>query len=58
MNIQELLKGVDCACGKHHACDIGYVAIERGAIDHLKKLCDVGLAKCADGVYHVQIRIH
>ena len=40
MNIQELLKGVDCACGKHHACDIGYVAIERGAIDHLKKLCE------------------
>ena len=40
MNIQELLKGVDCACGKHHACDIGYVAIEKGAIDHLKKLCE------------------
>lgn len=40
MNIAELLKGVDCACGKHHACDIGYVAIERGAIDHLKKLCE------------------
>ena len=40
MNIQELLKGIDCACGKHHACDIGYVAIERGAIDHLKKLCE------------------
>ena len=35
MNIQGLLKGVDCACGKHHACDIGYVAIERGAIGHL-----------------------
>ncbi len=40
MNIQELLKGVDCACGKHHACDIGYVAIERGAIGHLKELCE------------------
>ena len=40
MNIQELLKGVDCSCGKHHACDIGYVAIERGAIDHLKELCE------------------
>ncbi len=40
MNIQELLKGVDCACGKHHACDIGYVAIERGAIAHLKQLCE------------------
>ena len=35
-----IIKGVDCACGKHHACDIGYVAIERGAIDHLKKLCE------------------
>lgn len=40
MNIAELLKGVDCSCGKHHACDIGYVAIERGAIGHLKKLCE------------------
>lgn len=40
MNIAELLKGIDCSCGKHHACDIGYVAIERGAIDHLKKLCE------------------
>ncbi len=40
MNIQELLKGIDCSCGKHHACDIGYVSIERGAIDHLKKLCE------------------
>ena len=39
MSIQDLLKGIDCACSKHHVCGIGYVAIERGAIDHLKELC-------------------
>ena len=39
MDILELLKGKDCSCGKHHSCDIGYVAIERGAISHLTTLC-------------------
>ena len=38
MHIQELLKGTDCACGRHHSCDIGFVAIERGAISHLTEL--------------------
>ena len=32
MNISELLKGRDCACGKHHACAIKEVIIEEGAI--------------------------
>ena len=40
MNIQEFLKGVDCICGRHHACEIGYIAIERGAIGHLSQLCE------------------
>ena len=38
MDIQQLLQGVDCVCGKHHTCDIRYVAIEKGAISHLTKL--------------------
>ena len=39
MEITELLKGVDCTCGKHHSCDIDFIAIERGAISHLTRLC-------------------
>ena len=39
MNTIELLKGMDCTCGRHHSCDIGYIAIERGAISHLFELC-------------------
>lgn len=39
MNIQTLLKGTNCSCGKHHSCDIGFVAIEQGAIGHLTNLC-------------------
>ena len=32
MNINTLLYGVQCACGKHHRCDIRYVAIGKNAI--------------------------
>ena len=39
MNINELLKGMDCACGKHHHCDIDYVYIEKDAISRLSELC-------------------
>ncbi len=39
MTCNELLKGMDCSCGKHHSCDIGFVAVERGAIGHLAELC-------------------
>lgn len=39
MNINNLLKGIDCACGKHHTCDIEYVYIESAAINHLSKIC-------------------
>ena len=39
MDINELLQGVDCSCGKHHACDIEKVYIEKGAIGHLTQLC-------------------
>ena len=40
MDIQKLLQGYDCSCGCHHNCDIGFVAIENGAIAHLSQLCD------------------
>ena len=40
MDFQKLLQGVDCACGKHHSCDIDFVAIEHGAIRHLTGLCE------------------
>ena len=40
MECNELLKGMDCSCGRHHRCDIGFVAIEKGAITHLAKLCE------------------
>ena len=40
MDFKKLLKGMDCSCGRHHRCDIGFVAIERGAIAHLAGLCE------------------
>lgn len=40
MDINELLKGIDCSCGKHHTCPIEKVYIEKGAICHLTKLCE------------------
>jgi len=39
LNINELLKGVNCSCGKVHTCDIDYVYIEKGAISHLADIC-------------------
>ena len=38
MKMNELLKGVHCGCGKHHSCAIDYVAVEAGAISHLREL--------------------
>ena len=40
MDINEILRGVDCACGKRHECDIEHVYIENGAISKLKELCE------------------
>ena len=39
MDIQMLLKGTDCRCGRHHSCGIGFVAVERDALRHLRSLC-------------------
>ena len=44
MQINELLKGADCSCGRHHSCAIDYVAVEAGAISHLRELAkDYGI---------------
>ncbi len=39
MDINNLLKGVHCECGKYHSCNIDYVYIESGAINHLSEIC-------------------
>lgn len=39
MDINEILKGVRCACGKHHTCPIEKIYVERDAISHLSHLC-------------------
>lgn len=40
MDINKLLEGRKCECGKTHTCDIDYVYIEKGAISHLKEICE------------------
>ena len=39
MDINSILQGVDCKCGKMHKCDIDYVFIENGAISRLAGIC-------------------
>ena len=39
MDINELLRGVDCACGRKHTCGIGSVYIEKNAFRRLDSLC-------------------
>ena len=39
MDINKLLMGFSCGCGKTHHCDIEYVYIEDNAIAHLAELC-------------------
>lgn len=39
MDINQLLKGVDCSCGRHHSCDIRYVYVERNAMARLEEIC-------------------
>ncbi len=40
MDINQLLQGIDCSCGKRHECDIEHVYIERGAVARLTELCE------------------
>ncbi len=39
MDINKLLEGVSCSCGKNHTCDIKYVYIENNATERLKDIC-------------------
>lgn len=39
MDINKLLEGINCECGKPHTCDIKYVYIESGATRHLNAVC-------------------
>ena len=39
MDINKLLRGVNCSCGKMHTCDIKYVYIEENATERLKEIC-------------------
>lgn len=39
MDINKLLGGVNCSCGKVHTCDIEYVYIEKSATERLKEIC-------------------
>lgn len=38
MDINELLKGSHCSCGRHHRCDTQHVMIEKDAISSLREL--------------------
>lgn len=40
MDINTLLKGFVCQCGKEHKCDIENVYVENGAISRLTNLCE------------------
>lgn len=39
MDINQLLKGINCSCGKRHGCDIKYVYIEKNAARYLTDIC-------------------
>ncbi len=39
MDINELLKGLDCSCGRPHTCGIQYVYIENNAAARLGEIC-------------------
>lgn len=38
MNINKILAGADCSCGRRHECDIEHVFIEKNACERLGKL--------------------
>ena len=39
LDINSLLGGVDCECGRRHECPIKSVYVERGAIERLRDIC-------------------
>lgn len=40
LDINNLLRGVECACGKTHTCDIRHVYIEHNAVSRLCEICE------------------
>lgn len=40
MKINDILKGMDCTCGKKHSCPIEYVYVEKGAISRISDACE------------------
>ena len=40
MDMNELLRGVDCACGRRHTCAIGAVYVEKNVAARLPGLCE------------------
>ena len=40
MDINKLVKGMDCSCGKKHLCPMDYVKIGNGALASLPALCE------------------
>ena len=40
MDINKILKGVECNCGRKHSCDIEYVYIEKGAVNRISSICN------------------
>ena len=39
MTVFELLKGVDCGCGRRHECTIENVVFRKDAFESLPELC-------------------
>lgn len=39
MDINSILKGVECSCGKTHRCNIEYVYIEKNAVNRMAEIC-------------------
>ena len=71
MNINDILKGLDCKCGKRHDCAIKYVYVENGAAEHLPEITEsyhnvlivadgntyiAGGAKCEEQLFEKQVR--
>ncbi len=39
MDINSILKGMECSCGKRHSCNIEYVYIEKNAVNRMDEIC-------------------
>lgn len=60
MSLEELVRpqGFDCECGKHHVCELQYLKIGRGAVEHVPDMVAAMGKKrpfvvCDDNTYRV-----